>query len=656
MTSGAPQGHRGFYVDLLDNGVWHDVGLGSVAVHDISGLKPLSYGVWRDFSPYRKLCFSQNLVKVRAILSWNAAPPPNQPGYTPVWGNVLDFEVQIRPRPFIFWADFLRELQPALKLPLPETLQPLLRLIDPHAKLPVEFPDPPSLAEQMLEYRKAGIPIHRFAFLEAQKLIQAPALAAEASPLQKYGLAAAEIDGIIGKLIAKSEGDRAYEELTCIGLKPESDLLEAVFTVKQKLGYSGALCGPGSTEYVAFWADFNDGNGFVYLGTAAQNVHDFSQITAAGLQYAVSLKRSFADYLQPCDLGARVVRLRATLSWQTPPPPGNPDWNPVWGNRKEALVQLRLGEGAGRYPLIITVGDVPVDQIGDTTGEANGHMLLAGVSLTDSPFGGQLAITGSIGGPGPWKYRIEVARDGTSDWHALTNTITVKKVMRLNGFAVACAPGEYVCDVVLTPTDDGDGRGPGWYEYIEDLSGASTVELVDGLLGRWYTDKTMEGMQRIRLTAKNSAGTLFPAVEEVRVWIDNSAPRAAIAITGATFGGVPVPAVDCGKFKQGTIIEGTFSSSDPGVLPGLAIYQHFGSASFDISPALAGNVPLLTSTPATLSYPLQPTTGVSGTWRLDTSQMKACGYVLRLNVYDRTNVNSQGVSFWTPAEVGFCIE
>ena len=77
-----------FYVDLHDNGVWHDVGLGWVRVHDIGGKKPLCYAVYRDFAPIRKICTVENIVKVRAILSWNTQPPPNSPNWPPIWGNV----------------------------------------------------------------------------------------------------------------------------------------------------------------------------------------------------------------------------------------------------------------------------------------------------------------------------------------------------------------------------------------------------------------------------------------------------------------------------------------------------------------------------------------------------------------------------------------
>jgi hypothetical protein len=56
--------------------------------------------------PHRKFCFSSNIVRVRAILSWNIAPPPNTPNYTPVWGNIHNTHIQVAPRlgyQQIFW-------------------------------------------------------------------------------------------------------------------------------------------------------------------------------------------------------------------------------------------------------------------------------------------------------------------------------------------------------------------------------------------------------------------------------------------------------------------------------------------------------------------------------------------------------------------------
>ncbi|HNS52043.1 MAG TPA: hypothetical protein PKO09_12780 [Anaerolineae bacterium] len=46
-----------------------------------------------------------------------------------------------------------------------------------------------------------------------------------------------------------------YEELTCIGLWPEHNLLEATLKVKLPFGFMGDLCSRGSYEYVRFFLD-----------------------------------------------------------------------------------------------------------------------------------------------------------------------------------------------------------------------------------------------------------------------------------------------------------------------------------------------------------------------------------------------------------------
>src|SRR5262245_645399 len=55
------------------------------------------------------------------------------------------------------------------------------------------------------------------------------------------------------------------------------------------------------------------------------------------LEYAVSLKvnprrkRCTANHL---------ILVRAILSWNNPPPGGQPNWVPVWGNVREVTVQV----------------------------------------------------------------------------------------------------------------------------------------------------------------------------------------------------------------------------------------------------------------------------------------------------------------------------
>ena len=130
------------------------------------------------------------------------------------------------------------------------------------------------------------------------------------------------------------------------------------------------------------------------------------------------------------------------------------------------------------------------------------------------------------GGAVPYKYRIEVFGPPPFDsWQPLTNPITVKISEWFGGIPLPCAPGDFVCDTTLTPTDDGDGLGPGWYEYLEDIKGVNQRFLVVDKLASWHTTPAMEGLWRIRITAKDpSIPLLFPGIQTVRVRIDNTPP------------------------------------------------------------------------------------------------------------------------------------
>lgn len=669
-----------FYVDLHDNGVWHDVGLSSVSVHDIPGDKPLCYAIYHDFEPYQKFCVFENIVKVRAILQWNAAPPANTPGYNPVWGNVVEVQVQIHPFHFLYLGDLIKELE-AEKVKIPDPIGPVIKDFDPGIKLTALESQPLSLPQKRKLYADKGIPVHRFAFQEAQQLLQAPdpnfLASAGGASLAELGLSQAEIGDLVVKLFP-TDGDTSFEELRCVGLYPEGDLLEAVLTVKKPSGYSGALCGNGSTEYVAFWMDFNDGSGFQYMGTTTVNVHDLATIPNDDVQYAVFLKKDLSKFRVPCEVGPRIVRLRAILSWETPPPPGNPNYVPVWGNREECRVQLHPGKLVGHIPLIETVGDIGVDDINQVTGLATGNGQIGAFSVLDSPFGGTVTLTGRIGDPPnsfgggalPFKYRVEVfGPPPFNSWQPLTNPVSVKISEWFAGIPVQCAPGEYVCDVTLNPTDDGDGLGPGWYEYLEDIKGFDQRFLVVDKLASWHTNAAMEGLWQIRITAKDPSFNpphVFSGIQTVRVQIDNTRPSGPagpgatqaqieanppLKITSATLNGNPVPALACGKFPVGTIIKGTYEVHDPGIT---SPAQHFNRLSLSVIPAGPANG--VTPNPTTRAYPVVSTNGELGTWTLDTHGMDPCGYVIRLYAIDRTNFNSRGYNLDMHYDVGFCLE
>jgi hypothetical protein len=122
---------------------WIDVGLASLNAHDIPNTldcakqpdKPLSYVVTCPLDPERNNCKHPVLPIVRAILSWQLVPPAGDPNWPPVWGNVLEQHIQIKPRR-LWFGDVLEVL--------PENaLKNLPSLIEDIKPFPIPLPDPP---------------------------------------------------------------------------------------------------------------------------------------------------------------------------------------------------------------------------------------------------------------------------------------------------------------------------------------------------------------------------------------------------------------------------------------------------------------------------------------------------------------------------------
>src|SRR5512145_1667005 len=63
-----------------------------------------------------------------------------------------------------------------------------------------------------------------------------------------------------------------YEELTCLGLHPQGERLEAVVNIKRGFGYGGGTCTDGSTEFVRFFV--RRAAGWHDLGVATFTAHD----------------------------------------------------------------------------------------------------------------------------------------------------------------------------------------------------------------------------------------------------------------------------------------------------------------------------------------------------------------------------------------------
>lgn len=663
-SSGTPEYVR-FYVDWNNDGNWVDVGMTSFTAYDIPSDKPLEYDVTLKLSPKEKSCKIENLPKVRAILSWNNPPTPKDPDFSPVWGNVAEAQIQID----VLKRMLIGELMKMAKVELPEDLLTTVDLSQPASMLELQEV---SLAELKEIYQDKGVPAHRFGFSHVQKLMVKPVMIEE---LVKPGFAGVfegldiDIPDMIDNLL-KTDGDTHYEELDCIGFNPDESTLTGGITIKRPFGYSGDLCKKGSYEHVAFWEWDEIEQMWSYLGTASVNVHDIKNITRSGLQYSVVLPVDLSHRHRPCTSGASVVRIRAVLSWQTLPSTTNPHTIPTWGNREETTIHVKPGPTPSDEPIpyLDGVGSMAVCSINQGTGFATGGSAGTAVFVaSDSPFGGTVTITGFIdnapklvmeGIEDPVKYKIftrpyePTKPDAENPWQPLANTFKVW-VNEQTG------PGVPPQQRKLTQKIDSDG----YYTYLEDIHGSAWRKYAVGnILARWVTSG-LTGLWEVKIKAKKPDGTIIPggaigcpdgstrSIAKVR--LDNERPFADITIDGYQRGSDPTvhPAEECGTFRIGDVIFGEYTATD----------QHFRaihlSVQPDPNPALPWHAKPKPDPMGPTTYPAIPTGGVMNhDWKLDTKNMRACGYTVRLWTEDRTIVNSGYIGWERGDYVGFCLE
>jgi len=662
-SDGTPEYVR-FYLSYDNGTTWQDQGVTSFTAQDIPSLKPLEYAVQLKIKPRKKICKIENLPLVRAVLSWNFLPPANSPNWVPVWGNVLDGVVQIDT--FKFWlgqqagvlntSALVSLLKENNVLPADITNAQLAKIdLEEYKK---EFADgllkadeaELSVGELHAAYKDLKIGAERYLYPTVQKLVapgKALASAANSNPAKLgtnfTGIGDLDISDVIGNLV-KTDGDTSYEELHCVGLNTNNDNLEAILKVKKPYGFLGGLCKKGSREYVAFWMDF--GAGWQYVGTTSVRTHDITHLPDKGLDYAVFLPVNLAEYRQPCHKGPRAAKVRAVLSWETPPNPADPNAVPHWGNREDTIVLITPGKPpvpGTHTPVIETVGGMSVDDI-NAAGYANGAAVTAGFNATDSPFGGEIVLGGHLAYPAdisagatPLEYRVRVSNDGGGSWQTVSNTFSLHRTQLLDGIwstlpvISEAAPAE-------------------WYPYREDLTagpGNAMVFVAGNVLARWQTSPTMDGAWKVKIESRVT-GTVAPVwtSDTVDVMIDNHAPDVMLDITSG--GGV------CADFTSGTVISGPYHALD----------DHFSSYQFQLVPANGGTFTVNPSGGGTFSggpsvfgrsYPAVATTGEVGTWEFDTTGVPQCGYVIYLYAWDRTIVDSGYVGRQGSDVVGVCI-
>jgi hypothetical protein len=631
----------GDFIDASD-----DVGLASVNVHDIpngdkvclENTKPLSYALSIKIDSRKIKCTVPKMVKVRAILSWDFPPQAGNPGFIPVWGNVVEKWIQIKPG--LKWKDISKVSDIKIL-----GLDPAILDMD----IPVSTIKELQPAELKEIYKGKDIPEHRFNFDELKTIAENVKLDPNLMVKYKLDPKFSAIIKNIGPFLAEKP-NTGYEQLHCVGLNYETDTLVATLTVKKPYGYNGDLCAKGSYEYVGFWVyawdQIEQMCYWKYLGLSSVNVHDIKNIPPEGLQYAVFLPVDLSSLKDKCNK-PKIIKIRAILSWQTPPPPGNPNYNPVWGNKIDSLIQIKPGINVGpgeQIPFISVVGGMAIEKISGnsetTIPSTIGDGYANGVNALESPFGGVVSICGHISNPpndpadvDKLEYKVQYKKSGDT-WHDITNKFRIY-ISTWNGVSWSQSHKDQVAV-------------GGYYMYEEDLT-PPVQRLIDAsdysggsVLADWHTPVPEgNGLYELRVLLFKPGAPPAPGVPAdhvssnvVKVMIDNTPPKAEISLDAGP----------CTKYKVGDTITGKFTATD----------EHIWKYSLAVEPSVA-NPP--TITPGGETYPALPVPGRTDEIfeLVTTNTTTPCGYVIHLYVWDRTIVNNHMQGNRNGATVGLCL-
>ena len=615
-------GSREYVRFFVDSGSgWKDAGVAGFEVHDVpdshdcagATVKPLTYSVSVRLDEIGDCCFDPALPRVRAVLAWNQVPSVD-PNVPPVWGNVLDASIQLQPENS-FWC-LIKQLDPSVfeKVKLP------LELLESTIK-PIKLPAPSFVAigDLAIAYapqkgnQKVAVESHRFGFADLHMAMLSADVSsdfaeAKASEWKAVGL---DWSKAISDLV-DTKGDVGYEELDCLALDSEHDWLVATFAVKRPTGYSGDLCTKGSVEYVAFWADWDDKCEWKYLDTVEVPVHDISSVPADGLHYTALLRYGLDALRRGC-AEARPSRIRAVLSWATPPSSTDPEAVPYWGNRLDSHVLIKPGPAVvSPQPIIRSLGSIPVGKLDAATGLTKPDAFFEFSLLAPDgggrpcPFGLRVAIKGPAF-PG-WYYRLQVKRlsDPATSWTPIKTPLTL----------------EDTTGTVFTPSNPLNVEG--FFAYADPNFNAEDI------LGEW--DTTGDELWQVRLelaTVPDDAHVVGSVIH--RLQLDNTWPEVDINIDS---GG------NCKDFNVGTLMNGHFVARD----------DYLGSFGLGTSPfgAPAGQLTPIGGSGQTATAP-------GDIWSLNTAGMDPCGYVLVVSATDRAILNSGAVGHNVSKAVGFCV-
>lgn len=602
-----------FYLDFHDGAGFIDQGSVAVNVHDIPADKdckgqsifPISYvATLKKKTPRLSFCDNPVLPTLRAILSWSIDPPAASPNWKPVWGSVMDCEVQLKPFwKFPFDFDLANYFSLAVSSPQLSVKQVSeISGVDIH-KLnpqPANF----SLTEIARKYDKLKVPASRFAFKTVHNMIKYPSseiTMMDKSILDDLKVNVSSIIDQIGTLfpIDTSKANVDYEELECVGLDYNTESLVATLKIKKNVGYSGDLCDAGSKEYISFWVDWDDKCSWQYINTVELKVHDIKMV-GDHLCYSVTLPLD-AKYHKKLCTSPNVIRVRGVLSWNVPPSTTNPDKLEFYGNRVDTHIQIKPGiviTPGDVIPLFNIIGGIDVDHVNNATGLTKPGSFFAfnGLSVpTGAPFDGVIVLNGPSFEGYRYKIKITNLNDGTFTY--ASNSFTVV------GYLPYAPWVQYTTQAV-----DGDG----YYPFLDPDKNTLNV------LAR-FTPGTSDKFL-VEMEVDTVAGVFSKVIQ-----MDTINPDIKLQIND---GG------DCTKYKKGDTITGHYYVNDL-YISSWGFGSTWGGAASGTSntPALPGTA-FSIPTPAN-AYP--------------------CGSV-SLWAVDKTIINSQSVGHDVYASYNICLQ
>ncbi len=604
-----------FYLDFHDGAGFIDQGNVSINVHDIAPAKdckgndifPIIYSATLP-KKTNKISFCENplLPTLRAILSWNNCPPDNSPNWPPVWGSVMDCDVQLKPYfkfvipDHIDFSKYLTLATSAPHLPVSEVAE--LSGIDLVALNPQ--PLPPKFAELVRNYQQLKIPASRFALKTVQSMIAEPA--SELTLMNKSILEDLKINvnAIIDQLavpipIDISKANVDYEELKCVGLDYNTESLVATVQIKKKSGYSGDLCHAGSDEYIAFWVDWDNSCQWQYIDTAILNVNDI-QMKGDHLCYSVSLPLDATFHRKLCT-NPNVIRVRGVLSWNIAPSTTNPDKLEIYGNRIDTHVQIKPGviiNPGDVIPLFNIIGGIDVAHVDDSSGLTRPGSFFAynGISVpTGAPFDGVIVLNGPSF-PG-YRYKIKITNLGNGTFVYAANSFTVV------GYLPYFPWVQYTTQAV-------DAQG--FYPFLDPAKNTLNV------LARF--SPSTENKYRFDLEVDTIAGIFSKTIQ-----MDKTYPDVQLQVDD---GG------DCTKYKKGDTITGHYYVYDE-YINQWGFGTTWGGAATGNS-----NTPPLPGTPfAVGTLPNAYPCGAISLWAID-----------------KAIINSQSVGHYKPISYNVCLQ